>query len=128
MKRRKALKTLSLGLGLPLGLSPLQALLAANASAIGKRLVLVELSGANDGLNTLVPVRNDAYYRIRPKLGLRNKDVIALNDELSLHKALKPMMIIVVYFLFSCRIFNMILGYINNKIFEMISTEFSSVL
>jgi uncharacterized protein (DUF1501 family) len=32
---------------------------------------VVELSGANDGLNTIVPYTNDAYYRARPKLGLR---------------------------------------------------------
>jgi uncharacterized protein (DUF1501 family) len=34
-------------------------------------LVVVELSGANDGLNTLVPYTDDAYYRLRPNIGLR---------------------------------------------------------
>ena len=38
------------------------------ARATGKRiLVVLELSGANDGFNTLVPYADDAYYRLRPK-------------------------------------------------------------
>lgn len=42
------------------------------APGLGDRiLVVVELSGANDGLNTVVPYTDDAYYRARPKLGLR---------------------------------------------------------
>ena len=37
----------------------------------GRILVVLELSGGNDGLNTLVPYGDDAYYRLRPRLGLR---------------------------------------------------------
>ena len=44
---------------------------AAEAAASGRILVVVELSGANDGLNTVVPYRDDAYYRARPRLGIR---------------------------------------------------------
>ena len=35
-----------------------------------KILVVIELSGANDGLNTLVPYSNDAYYKLRPQIGI----------------------------------------------------------
>ena len=35
-----------------------------------KVLVVLQLSGGNDGLNTIIPVRNDIYYKSRPKLGI----------------------------------------------------------
>ena len=44
-------------------------------------LVVVELSGANDGLNTIVPYTNDAYYRARPKLGLKPEKLRRLDDQ-----------------------------------------------
>lgn len=34
-------------------------------------LVIIQLSGGNDGLNTVVPYRDDAYYRLRPSIGIR---------------------------------------------------------
>jgi uncharacterized protein (DUF1501 family) len=43
-------------------------------------LVVVELSGANDGLNTVVPFGDDAYYRARPKLGLPAKGLRKIDD------------------------------------------------
>jgi uncharacterized protein (DUF1501 family) len=46
----------------------------------GKRLVVIQLSGGNDGLNTVVPFGSDDYYRARPLLGLREKDIIKLDD------------------------------------------------
>ena len=63
--------------------------LAANTA--GRRLVLVELTGANDGLNTLVPIRNDHYHKLRPTLALSNKQVIDLQDDHALHHRLKPL-------------------------------------
>nr|MBP7558316.1 twin-arginine translocation pathway signal [Chitinophagaceae bacterium] len=35
-----------------------------------KVLVVLQLSGGNDGLNTVIPVRNDLYYKARPRLGI----------------------------------------------------------
>lgn len=92
MNRRTLLKALSAGMTLPLGLTPLQTLLAANATGTGKRLILIELSGANDGLNTLVPISNDHYHRLRPAIGLTKKEVISINDDLAFHQSLKPLM------------------------------------
>ena len=48
-----------------------QAAAAANARHPERILVVLELSGGNDGLNTLVPYADDAYYRHRPRLGIR---------------------------------------------------------
>ena len=45
--------------------------MAAEAPASRRILVVLELSGGNDGLNTLVPYADDAYYRHRPKIGIR---------------------------------------------------------
>ena len=51
-------------------------------------LVVVELTGGNDGLNTIVPYRNDEYYRVRPSLGIRKNDAIHLTDDAGLHPSL----------------------------------------
>lgn len=54
-------------------------------------LVLVQLAGGNDGLNTLIPFADDAYYRARPSLGKKKGDVLALNDYLGFNKVLEPL-------------------------------------
>src|SRR5436305_14486469 len=53
-----------------------------------KVLVVLQLSGGNDGLNTVIPVRNDLYYSARPKLGIEKNSALLLNDEVGLHPAL----------------------------------------
>lgn len=53
-----------------------------------KVLVILQLSGGNDGLNTVIPIRNDIYYRERPKLGIEKTKTLSLTDEVSLHPAL----------------------------------------
>ncbi|HXE62798.1 MAG TPA: DUF1501 domain-containing protein [Bryobacteraceae bacterium] len=53
---------------------------AARAQADGKILVILELSGGNDGLNTLVPYGDDAYYKHRPNLGIPKKEVRRIDD------------------------------------------------
>ncbi len=57
----------------------------------GKILVVVQLSGGNDGLNTVVPFRNDIYYRERPTLAIKPENVLKLNDEIGLHPAMTPL-------------------------------------
>ncbi len=54
--------------------------LAAQAKANGKILVVLELSGGNDGLNTLVPYGDDAYYKRRPNLGIPKKELRVIDD------------------------------------------------
>jgi uncharacterized protein (DUF1501 family) len=53
-----------------------------------KVVVVLQLSGGNDGLNTVIPVRNDIYYASRPKLALEKNKVLSLNDEVALHPEL----------------------------------------
>ncbi|HMQ44665.1 MAG TPA: twin-arginine translocation pathway signal, partial [Mariniflexile sp.] len=56
-----------------------------------KRLVIIQLSGGNDGLNTVVPFRNDLYYKARPSLGIPREDLIPLTDEVGLNASLLPL-------------------------------------
>ncbi len=53
-----------------------------------KVVVILQLSGGNDGLNTVIPVRNDLYYKARPKLGIAKTKALSLTDEVGLHPAL----------------------------------------
>ncbi len=53
---------------------------AAQAAASGKILVILELSGGNDGLNTVVPYGDDAYYRQRPNIGIPKSELRIIDD------------------------------------------------
>lgn len=54
----------------------------------GKKLIVVQLTGGNDGLNTVIPYNDDAYYRARPTIAIKKNDALPLSDELGLNSAL----------------------------------------
>ncbi len=56
-----------------------------------KKLVIVQLSGGNDGLNTIVPYTNDVYYKSRPKIAIKASEVRRINNTLGFHPGLLPM-------------------------------------
>src|SRR5450759_5231961 len=73
--------------------SALQAQAADSATQIvtGKDatiLVVLQMAGGNDGLNTVVPFTNDYYHRARPRIGLAEVKVLRLSDDVGLHHAL----------------------------------------
>ncbi len=90
ISRRRMLKTSSL-----IALSPtLPAFLANSARAEGKPgneriLVVIQLDGGNDGINTLVPFRDDGYARNRKALRLTTDELLKVNDEVGLHPAMR---------------------------------------
>lgn len=94
--RRQFLKSVGGACGGYLGLGALaprwwQAVAAAAEQATsGRRLVVIELQGGNDGLNTVIPYTDDAYYRARPTLAIPASDVVKLDDHLGLHPGMKP--------------------------------------
>ena len=53
-----------------------------------KVVVILQLSGGNDGLNTVIPFRNDLYYKSRPRLGIERSKALTLTEETGLHPAL----------------------------------------
>jgi uncharacterized protein (DUF1501 family) len=54
-------------------------------------LVLVQLAGGNDGLNTVVPYADPHYRRLRPTLALGREDLVNIDDTLAFHKACAPL-------------------------------------
>ncbi|MBL0182251.1 MAG: DUF1501 domain-containing protein [Chitinophagaceae bacterium] len=54
-----------------------------------KVIVVIQFSGGNDGLNTVIPVRNDIYFRERPVLGIAKDKALLLTDETGLNPALE---------------------------------------
>jgi uncharacterized protein (DUF1501 family) len=61
---------------------------AGKLTAGNKVLVVLQLSGGNDGLNTVIPVSNDIYYRERPILGIGKGKTLLLSEEAGLHPEL----------------------------------------
>jgi uncharacterized protein (DUF1501 family) len=55
-------------------------------------LILVELKGANDGLNTVIPFADPEYARLRPRIGIKREEVLQLDERSALHPALQPLM------------------------------------
>src|SRR4051812_47748913 len=68
----------------------------ARAAAPGKEsiLVVVEMTGGNDGLDTVIPYADDLYHKARPTLRQQKEQVVRLDDHVGLHsgmQALRPL-------------------------------------
>ncbi len=70
-------------------LAPFASPFALAAKNTVRRVVLVELAGGNDGLNTFIPYRNDHYHRARPRLAMGKDKVLRVSDELGFHPQAK---------------------------------------
>ncbi|TDN70245.1 DUF1501 domain-containing protein [Paraburkholderia sp. BL10I2N1] len=62
------------------------------AGGYGNLLVLVELKGGNDGLNTVIPYADPAYYQLRKSIGIKREQAIQLDERTALHPSLQPLM------------------------------------
>ena len=85
-----------LGFGLFGGLGPVprvlaQASRAAAATTSGRILVVFEWFGGNDGLNTIVPYGDAAYYKHRPTIGLKEPELLEIDAQFGLHKSMQGM-------------------------------------
>src|SRR5438874_8534281 len=94
ISRRDFMRSAGLGTGaLSLGI-PLPGLWRRAASASEPRadlpiLVVVELTGGNDGLNTVVPHAGDVYHKSRPTLRIERAQALRRDDRVGLHPAMK---------------------------------------
>ncbi|WP_129715581.1 DUF1501 domain-containing protein [Pedobacter sp. SYP-B3415] len=83
MRRRDFLKNTALATAgawmIPAFVKPLEAL-ALDELTRHKNLVIVQFSGGNDGLNTVVPFGSDIYYQKRKNIAIKPEEVIRLND------------------------------------------------
>ena len=92
MNRRNFLTTVGAGVGV-MALPSFPAFAQASAPNGYKRLlILVELKGANDGLNTFIPYADDAYTALRPTIGIKRDQVLQVSDKFGLHPALDTLM------------------------------------
>ena len=95
LDRREFIKTsafLGAGISLPFFFNRSlagQAAAGAKTRPDQRILVVLELRGGNDGLNTVVPYGDDAYYRMRPGLGLKSDSLLRVDDYLGFNEGLK---------------------------------------
>ena len=98
--RRSFLNSLGLAAGgaLMIGNTPVQALQPTSLLAhlhqeqTDRILVLVQLFGGNDGLNTLVQFDNDEYYRLRPGLSIPKPDVLPFSQDQGFHPSFSSLL------------------------------------
>ncbi|MFC6661326.1 DUF1501 domain-containing protein [Deinococcus multiflagellatus] len=89
--RRDFLKLSALAVAATSGMPGFLARAAAQAGG-KKTLVVIQLTGGNDGLNTLIPHTNGAYYAARPNIAIPKKDVLTVTGDLGMHPSLRPLM------------------------------------
>jgi uncharacterized protein (DUF1501 family) len=92
MKRRDFLKQTTFASGMffvPQFLKAFEQM--PNKTFSNKKVVIIQLKGGNDGLNTVVPFNNDIYYQQRNNIALKQNDLFKISDEVGLHKSLKPL-------------------------------------
>lgn len=89
LKQFGAAGVISLGVSAPRFLA--QAVESSPVPTDQRVLVMVQLAGGNDGLNTLIPFGDDAYYKARPGIGIPKNQVLRINDQLGLHPRMTGM-------------------------------------
>jgi uncharacterized protein (DUF1501 family) len=65
--------------------------LSAQTAKDQRVLVVVQLDGGNDALNTVIPHGDPNYFKLRQTLAIQKKDVVKVTDEVGLHPALRPL-------------------------------------
>lgn len=61
---------------------------AALRTKAAKTIIVVEMSGGNDGLNTLIPYADETYYKVRPQIAIKREETHVLNGDVALHPSM----------------------------------------
>ena len=88
---QQGLSVVSLGLAVPSVFSKAVAAAAEEASVAslaGKTLIVVQMAGGMDGLNTVVPYRDPAYRQNRQALGIKEQEMLVVDDRIAFHQSL----------------------------------------
>ena len=91
---QQGLAVVSLGLAVPSVFSKAVAAAAEESSVpslAGKTLIVVQMAGGMDGLNTVIPYKDPAYRQNRSALGIKESDLLVVNDRVAFHPSLAPM-------------------------------------
>ncbi len=100
MTTRRRFLSRSLGVAVLGGTMPSFFARAANAQALpalgssvdpANVLVVIQMGGGNDGLNTIVPYSDDAYHRVRPAIGIAEGSVLKIDDRIGLNPVMTGM-------------------------------------
>lgn len=91
MNRRNFLKALGIG-AVASAFSSANLAFAVSRNPYANLLVLVELKGGNDGLNTVIPYGDPSYYQLRPKIAIPREQVLQLDEATGLNPALSPLL------------------------------------
>lgn len=90
--RRRLLQCLGTGAAsLPLISLPGFVTAARATPTPGNILILIELAGGNDGLNTVIPLKDDAYHDLRPEIGINANEALGLDTDTGLHSSMRGM-------------------------------------
>jgi uncharacterized protein (DUF1501 family) len=97
MNRRSFLSSCTLAAGVPLvgkfnGVAWAAPAVTDANSPYRNLLLLIELKGANDGLNTVVPYTDPIYAQLRPRIAIASDQVLKISDREGLHPSLDPLM------------------------------------
>jgi uncharacterized protein (DUF1501 family) len=100
MSSRRAFISHSLGIAILGGSMPSFLARAADAQALPSlgtsvdpqnTLLVIQMGGGNDGLNTIVPYSDDAYHRVRPTIGIDPASVLRIDDRIGLNPVMAPL-------------------------------------
>ncbi|RBL93993.1 DUF1501 domain-containing protein [Chitinophaga flava] len=92
MKRRDFLKQSGMASGMMLLPAFVHAAMAKTSQPATRRVVFIQLMGGNDGLNTVIPYRQEMYYQQRPQLAIPAEEVLPVTAEWGFNPALRALL------------------------------------
>src|SRR5258707_386925 len=91
LSRRRFLQSSLLALAPTVPVFVARTALSAPTGQDQRVLVVVQLDGGNDALNTVIPYADPNYARLRPTLAIDKRNILKVTDEVGLHPALRPL-------------------------------------